>query len=291
MAKDILVLTGASGFLGRYLARELSHDFMVRAVTHHELRVKGVSDYKIGDLKNSTFLEQALKGSNVVVHCAAITNTTDPDLESVNVHYTERLVLAAKAVKVKTFVYISTENVTYHCQDPYTKSKAQAESIVLKSFKNALIFRPSLIFGRGDKRYLGSFVKAIRTLPLVPVFSRSVCTLQPIHVKDVAKLILQGLRLNKKGVFTLVGGDPVSFSEIGHFLAQQMGKTRLFVPIPGFLIKGFSSLLALGPKKAKRLHFMLENAFLIRNVNVKSLEENFDYTLPPLKERLKDIFL
>ena len=291
MKKDILILTGASGFLGRHLAHELSHDFKVRAVSHHALRVKGVSDYKIGDLKDSTFLEQALKGSNVVVHCAAITNTMDPNLESVNVHYTERLVRAAKTAKVKRFVYISTENVTYQCKDPYTQSKALAEFIVLESFKDALILRPSLIFGRSDKRYLGIFVKAIRMLPLVPVFSQRACMLQPIHVEDVAKLTLQGLRLNKKGVFTLVGGGPMSFSEIGHFFAQRIGKTCLFVPIPGFLIKGVSSLLAFGPKKAKRLHFMLENAFLMRNVNVRTLEENFAHTLPPLKERLKDIFL
>ncbi len=289
MVKPILSLTGASGFLGRYLARELSSSYKIRMISHHKVLVKGISEYNAGDLKDPSFLEKALKGCQVVVHCAAVTNAADPALWEVNVNYTRRLVETAKRVGVKRFVYISTENVTYHCKDPYTQSKEEAERVVLQHFPQALIMRPSLIFGGEDKRYLGIFVKAIHSLPVVPVFPRSSCTLQPIHVEDVSKLVYQGLKLDKKGIFTLVGSEPMSFAEVGKMLAKYVGKKRYFLPVPRFMVKFVSFFLQFGPRSAKRLHFMLENAFVVRHTNLERLEEEFKYTLVPFEERLKDI--
>ncbi|MEK6964573.1 MAG: NAD-dependent epimerase/dehydratase family protein [Nanoarchaeota archaeon] len=291
MSKPILALTGASGFLGRHLARMLSSDFRIRAISTHPMHFSSVSEVRAGDIRDPTFLQLALKGCNAVVHCAAITNTIDPDLMEVNVNYTHRLVMAAKKARLKNFVYISTENVTYNCKDPYTRSKVEAEKIVLKYFPGALIVRPSLIFGREDKRYLAIFVKAIRKLPIVPVFPESVCTLQPIHVEDVAKLVLQGLKLKKQGVYSLVGCEPCSFAKIGQVLERYLGKRRLFLPIPALMVKLSAFLLGLGSKNMRRLSFLLQNAFVLRHANLKKLEASFHYKLPPFEERLKDLVL
>ena len=287
--KPILALTGASGFLGRHLVVELAKEYAVRSITRHKVPVLGVHESFIGNLKEVVFLERALGGCQVVVHCAAVTNHVDPDVVEVNVNYTRRLVQAAKKEKVKKFVYISTENVTYHCKDPYTRSKAEAERLVLQKFPQALILRSSLIFGREDQRYLSILMKAVRSLPVVPVFPKSICTLQPIHVEDVAKLVHQGLKLNKKGTYTLVGAEPCSFAEVGRILEKYIGKHRLFLPIPGFLVKFVSFFLQFGPRSAKRLHFMLENAFVLRSTSVRKLEQEFKYSIPSFEERLKDI--
>lgn len=289
MSKPLLALTGASGFLGRHLAHVLSSEFHVRAISTHPMHFAGVSEVRAGNIKDPVFLQLALKGCNTVVHCAAVTNTIDPDLVEVNVNYTHRLVVAARKARVKTFVYISTENVTYKREDPYTKSKVEAERIVLRYFPQALILRPSLIFGKEDKRYLAVFVKAIQTLPIVPVFTKSSCMLQPIHVEDVAKLTHQGLKLKKKGVYSLVGTEPHSFAEVGKIVETYLGKHRFFLPIPGFLVKAVAFLLILGPNKMRQLGFMLQNAFVLRNANLKKLEVSFQYKLPPFEERLKDL--
>src|SRR3989344_6596695 len=142
MAKERLCLTGASGFLGGELVDKLAITYDIKAISRIPIHVKGIREYAVGNLKDDDFLKNALKKCGIVVHVAAVTNTIDPELEEINVRYTDRLINAAKSAGVKKVVYISSENVTYQREDPYTLSKKEAEKIVLKKYKDALILRP-----------------------------------------------------------------------------------------------------------------------------------------------------
>lgn len=282
-------ITGGTGFLGKFIVQELSYNHIVRVISSHEIPENLGHEHFVGEFTDD-FLQKAVCNCHIVIHASAITNAFDPLLHEVNIANTARLVAAAKKEKVHQFIFISSENVTYGCKDPYTASKKEAERIALLYYKNALILRPSIIFGPGDRRYLWSFVEAIRRFPVVPVFAGKNSTIQPIHAEDVARIVHKGIEQKKSGIYTLVGAEPLSFQELGTLIARILGKKVTFITLPGMLFRPFLLISKVGPKKFKRFGYMIENALILRNGYPKTLEKAFGYFIPPVEKRLQEVY-
>lgn len=252
MKKRVLV-TGATGFTGGYLAEELvNQGFSVRALSlpkqdTNKLEKIGV-EIVYGDLTKKDTLAVAVEGVDTVYHIAAIfreQNVPKQYFFDVNVGGTKNLLESALEANVRRFVHCSTVGVQgeiknppakeedpYNPGDVYQDSKVEGEKLALSFFKEhpeieGVVFRPVGIYGPGDTRFLKIF-KFVNSGKFRMIGNGEVLY-HLTYVTDLAKgIILCGQRKEAVGqVFTLGGDQYVTLNEYVKLLAE-----ALKVPAP-----------------------------------------------------------
>ncbi|MEI7896374.1 MAG: NAD-dependent epimerase/dehydratase family protein [bacterium] len=190
-----ILLTGGSGFLGRFIAKELLAPGS--PVTPSLLRIfditpfSGLQDARIetvtGDIRDAAAVTEACRGIDLVVHSAALVDWgTKPEQEVLSVNFggTENIVRACLAEKVRHLVYTSSldaifggkplvnidESIPYPAQHPnmYCRSKYLSEKLVMEKNGSLLhpesavlstcVLRPADIYGEGDPYHIGSLI-------------------------------------------------------------------------------------------------------------------------------------
>jgi nucleoside-diphosphate-sugar epimerase len=199
-----IVVTGASGFVGRALCRRLHADGKpVRAVARtlrEDALPAGVEAMTVGNITGDTDWNGICRGAEVVVHLAARVHvqreaSRDPRAEfrSVNVDGTLRLARQAAACGVRRFVQVSSIGVLgersttrpFSESDPanpkseYARSKHEAEQGLWKlggtTGMEIVVVRPPLVYGPGDPGNFCRLMKWVRSgipLPLGNVHNR-----------------------------------------------------------------------------------------------------------------------
>ncbi|HDP97800.1 MAG TPA: NAD-dependent epimerase/dehydratase family protein [bacterium] len=251
MKKKVLV-TGATGFTGGYLAEELvKKGYHVKALSlpnqdKSRLEKLGV-EVIIGDLTKKDTLSAAVEQVDTVYHIAAIFREQDVPHQlffDVNVGGTKNLLEASVDAKVRRFVHCSTvgvqgeiknppadEAAPYNPGDYYQQSKVEGEQLALKFFKEneieGVVFRPVGIYGPGDTRFLKIF-KFVHSGKFRMIGNGNVLY-HLTFVKDLVEgIILCGEKPEAVGeVFTLGGNEYVTLTEFIKLLAEAMN-----VPVP-----------------------------------------------------------
>ena len=219
-------VTGASGFVGRHLTRvasargrhvtgivrsAASASVVAQAGGHPVLATEGPA------------LAAALRGAAAVVHLAQIGRERPGETyEQVNVEGTARLVAAAREAGVPRVVLFSGLGVAHYGQaprvtNPYFLSKMRAEVELLRSDREAVVFRPSYIVGPGD----GLIVSLLAGLAgdALPIAGDGAYRMQPVAVADAAEAVLAAVeaalplsaRRPPHRVFDLVGPEPIAY--------------------------------------------------------------------------------
>ena len=187
-ADPILAITGGTGFVGQAVLDAAEQ----QGVRPHAL-ARGVPDdrpqveWVAGSLSDMSSLARLVDGAEAVVHIAGLTKTPDPaEFETANVTGTANLIAAAKAAKVKRFVFVSSLSAREPHLSRYGASKAAAEELVKASGLDWTIIRPPGVYGPRDVDYLDMFKSAkLGIVPLPPGGASSM-----IHVDDLADLLL-----------------------------------------------------------------------------------------------------
>ena len=243
-----IILTGATGFLGRYLLSELD--------------AQKILVYTIGRTVENTFQCDLAKDSlelpsdalyDMVVHNAGKAHLV-PQIEAegkvffdVNVGGTEKLLEAIMSLKnkPKCFVFVSTvavyglevgENINemhpLNGISPYAKSKIEAEKFVqdwcLINHVNCVILRLPLVVGENAPGNLGAMERAIKKGYYFRLGTGN-ARRSMVNAVDVAKLIPS--LVNKNGIYNITDGLHRSFAEMDTFLAQKHGKNIKKIPV------------------------------------------------------------
>jgi nucleoside-diphosphate-sugar epimerase len=169
-ARRTVLLTGASGVVGRALLRRL-RDFDVVCLVHRS-PVSGPSVTAVpGDiarpmlgLAGRAYAELAAR-VDAVIHCAAVTdfNRTDGSLEATNITGTEHVAAFAAAAKAvlyhvsTAFVHTTADGERGRTAIGYASSKSAAEQIVRTSGVRHVILRPSVVIGDSDTGEIAAF--------------------------------------------------------------------------------------------------------------------------------------
>ncbi len=238
-AKKIL-LTGASGFVGRNLLEYLSRNknIAVRILIHKkDVEQKPPIVEKIkGDIRNYDSLKKAFAGEPLdgIVHLAAIIKSPEEkDYDEVNVEGTKNLVRLAEAHGVKKFIFPSSDFVLYENVAPnlYGISKRKCEEIITASNLDFTIFRPTPIFGPGDTKNFVSLISLVKKLPVIPAVR---CLMEPVYVGDVAKMIVAALKKPEasRQIYYLPGGGKYDFPQLLYIISKYLKMRRLIVPLP-----------------------------------------------------------
>jgi nucleoside-diphosphate-sugar epimerase len=260
-----ILVTGASGFIGRFLCRELAsrgYDFRA-AVRLNGASFSGFEEIAVGLIDLETDWSKALNSVSVVVHLAARVHVmndqeTDPlsAFRKVNVDGTLNLARQAASIGVKRFIYLSSikvngeftnnqhafsHNDAPNPQDAYSQSKAEAEEglrlLAIESRMEVVIIRPPLVYGPGVKANFLRMLKFLeRGIPLpfgLINNSRSLVGIDNL-VDLIALCIKHPSAANQ--TFLVSDNQDVSTRELLKKIGAALGRPARLVPVPTELI-------------------------------------------------------
>ncbi len=278
-----ILVTGATGFLGKAVVQRLLAEDVSRSVTvavrrdGHQWPAR-VRPRVTGDLGPATDWSVALEGISAVVHCAArvhVMSDTDSDplaeFRRVNVQGTLNLAWQAASTGVRRFVFISSIGVngaeTFHNpftdQDqaaphsPYAVSKYEAElalqALAVDTGMEVTILRPPLVYGPGAPGNFGSLVRWLGCgipLPLGAIYNqRSLVGLDNL-VDLIVTCLTHPAAVNQ--IFMVSDGEDVSTTDLLRRMGQAMGKPARLIPVPASWLKVAAALVG-RPDMAQRL--------------------------------------
>ena len=261
-----LLITGASGFVGRALALQAAaREFPLRvALRRPEVQFRPRFDAaRISALDADTEWEAALEGVDVIAHCAARAHvmrelSSDPlaEFRRVNVEGTVNLARQAVRAGVRRFIFISSIHVNgpetllkpFTPEDvaapssPYALSKYEAESALRLLSKETglelVVIRPPLIYGPGVKGNFESMIRWIERgipLPLGAIHNkRSLVDLD--NIIDLILVCLQHPGASNQ-TFLVSDGEDLSTTELLRRLGQALNKPIRLIPVPAVLLR------------------------------------------------------
>lgn len=282
--KRILV-TGATGFLGKNLVARLAEKFDVVCIVRDRSYKRGGIKIIYGDITESC-ISRAMKNVDMVVHTAAILNPFDKNVVKVNVDSTRLLVDAAKGNNVKKFIFISTENVLHNFDDAYSSTKRAAENIV-KTFRNYLILRPTTIYGKYENRFVKKIVNFAKKYKIVPVPGNGKKLFQPVYVEDVVKCIENGIRYDVKGVYIVAGPSKITYDDFINMLLEELGEKKPIVHVPLGMLKfvDFVNKLLRNPKL---MAFQVKSLEIDKVYDIKNSMKALRYKPTPVKAAIRE---
>lgn len=250
MARGLAALTGATGFLGRQVARELARQgWRVRVLTRRDpvhADWRGFEpEVVIGDLSDPAALAELTRGADVVIHAAGLVKTRRlEDFRRVNV---EGAAKVAEAAGDAHLLLVSSLAAREPQLSPYAASKRAGEEAARQVAGGRLtVVRPPAIYGPGDREILPLFRAAART-PVLPVFADHARTAL-IHVEDAARQVAALADMTPQGAtHALSDSRPEGYgwAEIMRTAAEVMGGRPRLVRTPGAVVRGLAAASAL----------------------------------------------
>ena len=239
----VVLVTGATGFLGRQVVHELlERRHQVRCLVHTPGRER-VFDHRTvevqyGNVRDTASLSNAFYDVDAVVHLVGIIRRGRRNsFEEVHREGTANVVAAAKEAGATHFLHVSVIGAANDQTYPYLYTKWLGEREVIDGGIPYTIFRPSVLFGEGDE-FLNALAGLVRLFPLVPVIGTGKNRYHPLAVDDLARCIAITLgREDLKGQTLDLGGSKrMNYNEVVAEVASAMGKRRLRFHLPVWLM-------------------------------------------------------
>jgi dihydroflavonol-4-reductase len=261
------MLTGATGFLGYHVARELvNRRYVVRALVRpgsdrnpllSMTPAAGAIEFVEGDVLDAAQVRRAARGCAAVIHAAANTQVNparDPAIWAVNKAGTENVIAAVRAENLRRLVYVGTANVfgfgtkeqPGHEKSAYTggqyaldymDSKEAAAQLVREAAHKhdvpALLVHPSFLVGPHDaKPTSGAMLLAVarRRVPGCPAGGKNF-----IHVRDAATGTCNALTMGRIGQSYILGHENLSYREAFRLMAEVAGVRPPLIDLPPWL--------------------------------------------------------
>jgi len=235
---DLVLLTGAAGFIGRDLVAyllERGHRVtaFVRPARARDLPTSDRLVIATGDLRDRDALALALAGVRAVAHLAA-RKSDEPDSVEVNVGGAEALVEACRAHGIRRLVNVSTQSVKLPRRGAYGETKLEAERVLHRSGLDVTTLRPSVVYGPDVAGVFARMRHFMTRLPVVPVIGDGQWRSRPIHVRDVSRAVVACLENDATigEIYDLGGPDEVSMDELLDAIGAALGVRRRKLHIP-----------------------------------------------------------
>ncbi|MBT6272221.1 MAG: complex I NDUFA9 subunit family protein [Rhodobacteraceae bacterium] len=176
-------------------------------------------------------------GAEAVINCVGILESVGKnkfvEVQHKGADFVSRI---ASELGVKKLVHISAIGADINSKSKYASSKAHGEASIIKNFSNAVILRPSIVFGFEDK-FFNRFASMARLSPILPIVGGNT-KFQPVYVDDVARAAFLGINNDiQPGVYELGGPEVVSFTELMRRMLNIILRRRLIVNMPFWIAK------------------------------------------------------
>jgi len=246
MQMSRVCLLGGSGFIGRHVAEHLAAlGIEVIVPTRRRERAKGLLvlptvDVVEADIHDDASLKRLIGGCGAVINLVGILHAEKrTGFERAHVQLPQRVATACVKAGVPRLIQMSALNAGVNAPSEYLRSRARGEAAVNEAARTApglhvTMFRPSVVFGRGDK-FLNLFAQLVKFLPVIPLGSAQ-AKFQPVHVDDVARAIAASLGMSAAfgQTYPLCGPKIYTLRQLVDFVCAAMGKSRTVIELgPG----------------------------------------------------------
>jgi NADH dehydrogenase len=194
------------------------------------------------NIRDDASVAAAMVGADAVVNCVGTFDRGGRNhFDAVQHLGAARIAAAATAAGIGALVHISAIGADEGGDSLYAQSKGAGEAAVLAAYPQAMILRPSVIFGTEDQFFnrFGGMTVMSPVLPLVGAQTR----FQPVHVDDVAQAAVQGILGGQTGVYELGGPNAMTFRDIMQHMLAVVQRRRLILNIPFFAANIMASVL------------------------------------------------
>ena len=243
---SLVTVIGGSGFIGRNAVRTLAADgWRVRAATRRPdlaghlqpMGAVGQIHAVQANVRYPDSVRRAAEGAEAVVNLTGILHKSGAQtFQSVHVAGARAAAKAAREAGAKVFVHVSAIGADRKSWAKYSRTKAAGEAAVLAEFPEAVILRPSVVFGPEDQLF-NRFAAMARMSPFLPLIGGGKTKFQPVYVGDVAAAIAAACagKGKKRTIYELGGPDVVILRQILDLTQQWSGHKRWYVRIPFWL--------------------------------------------------------
>ena len=284
-----VTIFGGTGFLGRYIVNRLSKlGYIINIVTRTPneaiyLKTSGnVGQVKLteGSFSNLNNFTSLFKTSDIIINCVGILNEEgDQTFKKLHSDIPEKLAILAKKSGVKKFIHISSIGANPNSDSKYSKSKGIAEVKILKAFPEAIILRPSIVFGSEDQ-FFNLFSQISCISPILPIVGGKT-KFQPVYVDDIAKMVAGVLQMkapNLKKIYTIYelgGPEIISFHSLMVKMLSIIYRKKLIINLPFWLAKAMCPIILILYKLSfKKIPLLITEDSIkqLKNDNIVSKE-------------------
>jgi uncharacterized protein YbjT (DUF2867 family) len=245
---SVITIYGGSGFIGRHVVRALAKTGarMLVAVRRPELAGHlqplgsvGQINAVQANVRYPDSLLRAAEGADAVINLVGILAPRGRQtFESVQDEGARSVAEAARAQGVRALVHVSAIGADPNSPSAYGRSKAAGEAAVGHVFPEAVILRPSIVFGPEDD-FFNRFASLARMLPALPLIGGGGTRLEPVFVGDVAMAVVASLagKAAPRAPYELGGPEVITLKEVMQRVLEFTHRKRLLVPVPFWLAK------------------------------------------------------
>jgi len=237
----LVTIYGGSGFVGRYITQRLAQaGWRIRVAVRHPNEAMHVKTYGVVgqvepvfcNIRDDDSVRSVMHGTDAVVNCVGTFDRKGRNnFDAVQHEGAERIARLATEEGVERLVQISAIGADAESDSIYAQTKAQGEQSILEAFPNAVILRPSVIFGPEDN-FFNRFAGMTRFSPFLPVVGAST-RFQTVYVDDVAHAAAKGaMGEAAPGIYELGGPDVNTFRELMQYMLKVIRRRRVIVNLP-----------------------------------------------------------
>jgi len=239
----LVTVFGGSGFVGRHVVRALARrGWRVRVASRRpDLAFHLQPSGKVGqihavqaNLRYPESVARALREAEAVVNLVGLLSESGAqDFDAIHNIGAQTVAKAAEEAGIKNFVQMSAIGADPEHGSAYARTKGLGEQAVRIFQPNAVIFRPSVVFGPEDQ-FFNRFAAMARFLPALPLIGGGATKLQPVFVGDVADafaLAVNG-KAERGATYELGGPDIATLRRIIEFILTVTERKRWLVPVP-----------------------------------------------------------
>jgi len=242
----LVTIYGGSGFIGRYIARRMAKvGWRVRVAVRNPNEAIFVRPYGVVgqvepvlcNIRDDASVRAAMQGAEAVVNCVGILVEKGRNrFDLVQAEGAARVARLAAEEGVARMVQISAIGADADAPSDYAASKGEGEMAVQKYMPDAVILRPSIVFGPEDD-FFNRFAGMARNSPVLPVVGQDI-RFQPVYVDDVAQAAVLGVMGKAEGGIYELGGPEVdTFRGLMGRMLDVIHRRRLILNLPNWIAR------------------------------------------------------
>ncbi len=254
----LVTVFGGSGFIGRNVVQALARrGYRVRvACRRPDLALHVVPLGNVGqvvpiqaNVRVPWSVERAVKGADHVVNLVGIGYESGRQRFAAVHDEGARAVAEAARSEGAGLTQISALGADPESGSVYARTKAAGERAALETVKNAVVFRPSVVFGP-EEGFFRRFALMARFSPFLPLIGGGHTRFQPVYVGDVAEAIARSVDGQLQGgrIYELGGPEVLTFRQCMEKMLAIVERRRWLVPIPWWAARLLGSVLGLLPR-------------------------------------------
>lgn len=253
MSKGLVTIFGGSGFVGRYAARQLvKAGWQVRIACRRpgiagDVRLAGSPgwiDLVQANVRNKASIARAIDGADAVINLVGIMHEGGrQSFDASQAEGSKNVAELAAEAGITRFVQVSAIGVDTESKSKYARTKAQAEAAVRAAIPEAVILRPSIVFGPEDD-FFNRFASMSRISPALPAIGGGKTKFQPVYAGDVAEAITAAVENEEAQgkTYELGGPNTYTMTELYDFILETVCRKRFKAPLPFFMAKPLGML-------------------------------------------------